>query len=65
MQRIKNIQIINRNIFIKNNAIKLGDFGIAKENSINKSLFSDMTSSLLYMSPNVWEEKYSYNSDVW
>ena len=54
-----------RNIFLKKNSIKIGDFGLAKLNSVNKSLFSEMTGTELYMSHNIWDYNYSYNSDVW
>jgi len=45
--------------------IKLGDFGFADSKSINKAFFSTYAGTQLYMSPDVWDEKYSFNSDVW
>jgi serine/threonine protein kinase len=56
---------ILRNIFIKNKTIKLGDFGLAKRKTLNGSIFNTWAGTPLYMSPDVWEENYTYNSDVW
>ena len=77
---IKSCQIqininINRNIFIKDNVMKIGDLGMAKINETKKSLL--LTSILKgtdnYLSPEIVadydqssdEISYSNGSDVW
>ena len=65
----------NRNIFIKNNVMKIGDLGLAKINESNSSVLatSIVKGTVVYLSPEIIDnyEKnsdiipYSNGSDVW
>jgi len=43
----------------------LGDFGLAKKNMSNRSKFNSKAGTEIYMSPDVLNENYTYNSDIW
>ena len=56
----------NRNIFIKNNKIKLADFGISKLIDGEKHTKLSEIEKPEYVSPEVFKnEKYDFKSDVW
>ena len=45
--------------------IKLGDFELADEIYDLDGYLDDCVGTPLYMSPDNWNQKYSFNSDVW
>jgi serine/threonine protein kinase len=54
------------NIFLKNNEIKIADFGFAMKQADNKKNSSYNVGSPVYMSPEALKEnKYSFKSDIW
>lgn len=54
------------NIFLKNNEIKLADFGFAMRQSDCKKTSSYNVGSPVYMPPEALNEnKYSFKSDIW
>ncbi len=57
---------IHRNIFLKNNVIKLGDFGISRILKGTSDLATTFTGTPYYMSPEVLKhDGYNAKSDVW
>lgn len=55
-----------RNIFLKNNVIKLGDFGISRILKGTSDLATTFTGTPYYMSPEVLKhDGYNAKSDVW
>ena len=55
-----------RNIFLKNNIIKLGDFGISRILKGTSDLATTFTGTPYYMSPEVLKHNgYNAKSDVW
>ena len=55
-----------RNIFLRNNMIKIGDFGISRILMGTTDLASTFTGTPYYMSPEVLKhEGYNSKSDVW
>jgi NIMA (never in mitosis gene a)-related kinase len=55
-----------RNIFLKGNVVKIGDFGISKILMGTADLASTFTGTPYYMSPEVLKhEGYNSKSDVW
>ena len=58
--------MIHRNIFLKNNVIKLGDFGISRILKGTSDLATTFTGTPYYMSPEVLKhDGYNAKSDVW
>ena len=58
--------IVLRNIFLKNNLIKLGDFGISRILKGTSDLATTFTGTPYYMSPEVLKhDGYNAKSDVW
>jgi serine/threonine protein kinase len=54
------------NILLKNNRIKIADFGFAMRSSDSKKLSSYNVGSPIYMPPEALNEnKYSFKSDIW
>lgn len=68
---IKNINSLSpthphRNIFLKNNFIKLGDFGISRILLSTTDLASTFTGTPHYMSPEALKQNgYNSKSDIW
>lgn len=62
------IFVVIRNIFLtKDDDIKLGDMGSAKEMktvAINQNT-PTFAGTIVYMSPDIWDLDYSYNTDIW
>ena len=55
-----------RNIFLKNNLIKLGDFGISRILMGTSDLATTFTGTPYYMSPEVLKhDGYNIKSDIW
>ena len=55
-----------RNIFLKNNLIKLGDFGISRILMGTSDLATTFTGTPYYMSPEVLKhDGYNAKSDIW
>lgn len=55
-----------RNIFLKKNMVKIGDFGISRILMGTTDLASTFTGTPYYMSPEVLKhEGYNSKSDVW
>lgn len=55
-----------RNIFLKNNLVKLGDFGISRILMGTSDLATTFTGTPYYMSPEVLKhDGYNVKSDVW
>ena len=55
-----------RNIFLKNNMVKVGDFGISRILMGSSDMASTFTGTPYYMSPEVLKhEGYNSKSDVW
>lgn len=61
------LHLINfRNIFIRNNMMKIGDFGISRILMGTMDMASTFTGTPYYMSPEVLKhEGYNSKSDVW
>ena len=58
--------IYHRNIFLKNNLIKLGDFGISRILMGTSDMATTFTGTPYYMSPEVLKhDGYNSKSDVW
>ncbi len=56
----------SQNIFLKENVIKIGDFGIAKILENEKDMAKTMIGTPFYMSPELFEGKpYNHKSDIW
>jgi serine/threonine protein kinase len=51
------------NIFLHDNSVKLGDFGLAKE--MKDSMASTQVGTPYYLAPELIEGNYSYPADVW
>jgi NIMA (never in mitosis gene a)-related kinase 11 len=56
-----------RNIFLKNNRIKLGDFGLSQLIEVGIDKLFDMSGlgTVPYMSPEMLNKKGCLKSDVW
>lgn len=55
-----------RNIFLKHNRIKLGDFGVSRIMKSSNEYAKTFTGTPYYMSPEVLkQEEYSFKSDIW
>ena len=65
-RRILHRDLKTQNIFLKNDRVKLGDFGIAKVLDGTKDFANTCIGTPYYMSPELFKNKpYSYKSDVW
>lgn len=65
-KRILHRDLKTQNIFLKNDRIMLGDFGIAKVLDGTKDFANTCIGTPYYMSPELFKNKpYSYKSDVW
>lgn len=65
-KRILHRDLKTRNIFLKNNFIKLGDFGISRILMGTSDMATTFTGTPYYMSPEVLKhEGYKYKSDIW
>jgi non-specific serine/threonine protein kinase/NIMA (never in mitosis gene a)-related kinase len=65
-KRILHRDLKTQNIFLKNERVKLGDFGIAKVLDGTKDFANTCIGTPYYMSPELFKNKpYSYKSDVW
>ncbi|XP_052060794.1 serine/threonine-protein kinase Nek11-like isoform X4 [Mytilus californianus] len=65
-RRILHRDLKSRNIFLKGNMVKIGDFGISKILMGTADLASTFTGTPYYMSPEVLKhEGYNSKSDVW
>lgn len=54
------------NIFLKNDIIKIADFGFAMKHTDSKKYSSYNVGSPVYMPPEALNEnKYSFKSDIW
>ncbi len=73
LQYIHSKNIIHRdlkplNVFLtKNNEVKLGDFGVARELKSENSIAKTFVGSLCYLSPEIIENEfgYTYKTDIW
>ncbi|XP_052818939.1 serine/threonine-protein kinase Nek11-like isoform X4 [Mya arenaria] len=64
--RVLHRDLKTRNIFLKNNRVKIGDFGISRILMGTTDLASTFTGTPYYMSPEVLKhEGYNSKSDVW
>jgi serine/threonine protein kinase len=70
--QIRNLQYsnsflnLNRNIFLRNEIVKIGDFGISRILQGTMDMASTFTGTPYYMSPEVLKhEGYNSKSDVW
>lgn len=58
--------LVNRNIFLKEGRIKLGDFGISRILVGTSDFATTFTGTPYYMSPEVLKhEGYDSKSDIW
>lgn len=65
-KRVLHRDLKTRNIFLKNNLIKLGDFGISRILMGTSDMATTFTGTPYYMSPEVLKhEGYKYKSDIW
>lgn len=65
-RRVLHRDLKSRNIFLKGNVVKIGDFGISKILMGTSDLASTFTGTPYYMSPEVLKhEGYNSKSDVW
>ncbi|XP_033626029.1 serine/threonine-protein kinase Nek11-like [Asterias rubens] len=65
-RRVLHRDLKTRNIFLKNNMIKIGDFGISRVLMGTTDMASTFTGTPYYMSPEVLKhEGYNSKSDVW
>ena len=65
-RRILHRDLKTQNIFLKNDRVKLGDFGIAKVLDGTKDFANTCIGTPYYMSPELFKNRpYSYKSDVW
>lgn len=65
-KKILHRDLKTRNIFLKNNFIKLGDFGISRILMGTSDMATTFTGTPYYMSPEVLKhEGYKYKSDIW
>lgn len=65
-RRVLHRDLKSRNIFLKGNVVKIGDFGISKILMGTADLASTFTGTPYYMSPEVLKhEGYNSKSDVW
>lgn len=65
-KRILHRDLKTRNIFLKKNLIKLGDFGISRILMGTSDMATTFTGTPYYMSPEVLKhEGYKYKSDIW
>ncbi|XP_002742440.2 uncharacterized protein LOC100370291 [Saccoglossus kowalevskii] len=65
-RRVLHRDLKTRNIFLKNNMCKIGDFGISRVLMGTTDLASTFTGTPYYMSPEVLKhEGYNSKSDVW
>jgi len=54
------------NILIRNNSLKIGDFGFAKNLTSTSSLLKTLVGTPAYMAPQILkEERYTYKCDIW
>ena len=54
------------NILIRNNSLKIGDFGFAKNLTSTSSLLKTIVGTPAYMAPQIIkEERYTYKCDIW
>lgn len=54
------------NILIRNNSLKIGDFGFAKNLTSSSSLLKTLVGTPAYMAPQILkEERYTYKCDIW
>ncbi|XP_046842933.1 serine/threonine-protein kinase Nek11-like isoform X2 [Xenia sp. Carnegie-2017] len=65
-KRILHRDIKTRNIFLKNNMIKIGDFGISRILMGTSDMATTFTGTAYYMSPEILRhEGYNSKSDIW
>ncbi|KAL9976486.1 hypothetical protein ACROYT_G013794 [Oculina patagonica] len=65
-KRMLHRDLKTRNIFLKKNIIKLGDFGISRILMGTSDMATTFTGTPYYMSPEVLKhEGYKYKSDIW
>lgn len=65
-KKILHRDLKTRNIFLKRNVIKLGDFGISRILMGTSDMATTFTGTPYYMSPEVLKhEGYKYKSDIW
>ncbi|XP_031552591.1 serine/threonine-protein kinase Nek11-like [Actinia tenebrosa] len=65
-KRVLHRDLKTRNIFLKNNMIKLGDFGISRILMGTSDMATTFTGTPYYMSPEVLKhEAYNHKSDIW
>nr|KAG5707857.1 hypothetical protein BaRGS_031588 [Batillaria attramentaria] len=65
-RRVLHRDLKTRNIFLKNNMVKIGDFGISRILMGTTDMASTFTGTPYYMSPEVLKhEGYNSKSDVW
>ncbi|XP_046329219.2 serine/threonine-protein kinase Nek11-like isoform X2 [Haliotis rufescens] len=65
-RRVLHRDLKTRNIFIRNNMVKIGDFGISRILMGTTDMASTFTGTPYYMSPEVLKhEGYNSKSDVW
>lgn len=65
-KKILHRDLKTRNIFLKNNFIKLGDLGISRILMGTSDIATTFTGTPYYMSPEVLKhEGYKYKSDIW
>jgi len=56
----------NRNIFVKNNNLKIGDFGSAKQLETLKNEANTFAGTISYISPQIINgQPYTHKTDVW
>ena len=65
-RKILHRDLKTQNIFLKNNRLRLGDFGIAKMLDGTRDCANTCIGTPYYMSPELFKNKpYSYKSDIW
>ncbi|MEE6499806.1 hypothetical protein FKM82_003590 [Ascaphus truei] len=55
-----------KNIFLKNGAVKIGDFGVSRVLSVSSDMATTFTGTPHYMSPEAFtHSRYNAKSDIW
>jgi len=58
--------VFHRNIFLRDNVVKIGDFGISRILMSNSEMATTFVGTPYYMSPEVLKhDGYNSKSDIW